>query len=126
MIKSQRGLSFGSFLMFSIVAAVVAITVLKVVPTYLEYFTVKKAIERTVTEYGAQPPSAIRDGFDRQTSIDNIRAISASELQISQTSAGTTVSLSYERVVPVVGNISLLFAFDVQKSNTQQAAGNAS
>jgi hypothetical protein len=126
MKKSQRGLSFGSFLMFSIVAAVVAITVLKVVPTYLEYFTVKKAIERTVTEYGAQPPSAIREGFGRQASIDNIRDISASELQISQTSVGTTVSLSYERVVPVVGNISLLFAFDVQKSNTQQAAGNAS
>lgn len=126
MNMSQRGLTFGSFLMFSIVAAVVAITVLKVVPTYLEYFTVKKAIERTVTEYGAQPPSAIRDGFGRQAAIDNIRDISASELQISQTSAGTTVSLSYERVVPVVGNISLLFAFDVQKSNTQQAAGNAS
>ncbi|QBC45142.1 DUF4845 domain-containing protein [Iodobacter fluviatilis] len=124
MYSQQRGLSFGSFLMFAIVGAVIAITALKVVPTYLEYFTVKKAIERTVKEYGAQQPAAIREAFGRQASVDNIRDISAAELQVSQASSGTTVSLSYERVVPIVGNMSLLFAFDIQKSNTQQAAGN--
>jgi hypothetical protein len=124
MLSRQRGLSFGTFLMLSIVVAVAAITVLKVVPTYLEYFTVKKAIERTVKESGAQPPSAIREAFMRQASVDNIRNISAAELQVTQAGSGTTVSLSYERVVPVVGNMSLLFAFDIQKSNTQQAAGN--
>ncbi|MFC7421448.1 DUF4845 domain-containing protein [Iodobacter arcticus] len=124
MLHRQRGLSFGTFLMLSIVLVVGAITVLKVVPTYVEYFTVKKAIERTVKEYGAQPPAAIKEGFMRQASVDNIRDISASELQVTQVSSGTTISLSYERVVPVVGNMSLLFAFDIQKSNTQQAAGN--
>ncbi len=124
MLSRQRGLSFGTFLMLSIVVAVIAITVLKVVPTYLEYFTVKKAIERTVKENGAQPPSAIREAFMRQASVDNIRNISAAELQVTQAGSGTTVSLSYERVVPIVGNMSLLFAFDIQKSNTQQAAGN--
>ncbi|AMC33985.1 DUF4845 domain-containing protein [Janthinobacterium sp. B9-8] len=124
MLNRQRGLSFGTFLMLSIVLVVAAITVLKVVPTYVEYFTVKKAIERTVKEYGAQPPAAIKEGFMRQASVDNIRDISASELQVTQVSSGTTISLSYERVVPVVGNMSLLFAFEIQKSNTQQAAGN--
>lgn len=124
MFSRQRGVSFGSFIMLSIVVTVAAITVLKVVPTYLEYFNVKKAIERTVKEYGAQQPSAIREAFMRQASVDNIRNISADELQVSQAGSGTTVSLSYERVVPLVGNMSLLFAFDIQKSNTQQAAGN--
>ncbi|NHQ87597.1 DUF4845 domain-containing protein [Iodobacter sp. HSC-16F04] len=124
MLNRQRGVSFGSFLMLAIVGSVIAITALKVVPTYLEFFTVKKAIERTVREYGAQQPAAIREGFMRQASVDNIRDISAAELKVTQAGSDTTVSLSYERVVPIVGNMSLLFAFDIQKSNTQQAAGN--
>ncbi|AZN36416.1 DUF4845 domain-containing protein [Iodobacter ciconiae] len=124
MFNRQRGVSFGSFLMFAIVGSVIAITALKIVPTYLEFFTVKKAIERTVKEYGVQPPAAIREGFMRQAAVDNIRDISAAELDVNQSAGSTTVSLSYERVVPLVGNMSLLFAFDIKKSNAQQAAGN--
>ncbi|WP_051709629.1 DUF4845 domain-containing protein [Andreprevotia chitinilytica] len=116
-MRAQRGLSFFGFIMVAIVVVLVALVVMKVIPTYVEYMSVRKAIDNVVRDQAGAPPAAIKESFSKHAEISNISAVHASDLAISQTGGRTTVSVNYEQTVPLVANISLLFDFQYSKSS---------
>ncbi|UXY13771.1 DUF4845 domain-containing protein [Chitiniphilus purpureus] len=117
-MRRQQGLSFFGFVIIAILVALAAITFFKVVPTYVEYFSVKKTLKTLVKEHGSAPAATIREGFGRHAVISTIEAVKADDLIITQSDGKTTISVSYEKVVPLVANISLLFDFEASESSS--------
>ncbi|WP_169307458.1 DUF4845 domain-containing protein [Chitiniphilus eburneus] len=116
-MRKQSGMSFVGFIIVAILVALAAITFFKVVPAYVEYFSVKSTLKILVRDHASEPPSAIRESYNRHANISNIEAVKAQDLVIVQTGGRTTISTSYEKVVPLVANVSLLFDFDAEAAS---------
>lgn len=114
----QKGLTFISFIMVAVFVGAVAITFFKVVPAYTQYFSIKSAVAKVAKESSGMTPSAIRESFDKHANIGYITDISSKDLQINQVGGLTRIDASYEKVVPLVANISLLFQFEINASSS--------
>jgi hypothetical protein len=116
-MKKQQGLSFLGFIIIAVFVALAAITFFKVVPTYTEYFSIVKAVTACANEGGT--PDKVREAFGKRKQIDYFEAVQPADLLISQVGEKTRVNVSYEKVVPLVANVSLLFEFEIDKTGGQ-------
>ncbi|QLI80211.1 DUF4845 domain-containing protein [Chitinibacter fontanus] len=116
-MKKQLGLSFFGFIIVAMFVAVALITAFKVVPTYIEYFNIKQAVSTILNQNSGATPQAIRDAFARHADISEIHAVKPADLLITQTGGVTTVRADYEKVVPLVANVSFLFQFEIEKKS---------
>lgn len=112
-MQEQRGFTFWSMLFTVVGVFIAAFLVMKLIPPYVEYFAVKKAIQKIAAEsHRAEDKRAIQLSFERSADMDDINSIKPNELKITRNSAGeTVVTAEYEVVVPLVANVSALLAF---------------
>ena len=106
--KREKGMTFWSTLV--VVAALVLLgTVgLKTFPSYIEFNAVKTAIKKLGTENLAEMSrNEIIDKFDRQASATYIESVKGNQLQTNN----GVVSVDYQKVIPLFGNISILLDF---------------
>lgn len=117
--KHQRGLSLIGFIFIAAIVAFVMFTAFRCVPAWTEYFSLKKVLQQVANEFGvdAQPP-AIRASFDRRAVIDDL-PVRGKELEIRKDNGRIGLSVTYQRQVPVVGNMSLLFDFDASATGNR-------
>ncbi len=113
MKMKQCGMSTFGIVVLLIVLVGGAIGGLKLVPPYLEYFSVKKVLAAMAKQedLNAMPPEEIRKSFDRRASIDNIKVVSGADLVIDKEGGGTVVSVEYQVEVPLGGNMSVNLNF---------------
>jgi hypothetical protein len=100
-------------LIVSVVIALVAIIGFKLLPSYIEYFTIK----RVVTDLAAGREvrgGAARDvmaAFDRRATIDDIKSIRGSDLEVVKQGDGFLISADYSVQVPLFGHLSACMDF---------------
>lgn len=114
MPAKQGGLSFSGFLFGAVALILVAITGLRLIPIYMENSTIGNvfvAIANDPEMQGAKP-SMIRMSFIRRASIENITAIQAEDIEVSNEGGRPVLSASYAVKTPLVGNISLYLDFN--------------
>ena len=109
--RRQRGLTLIGLLFSGIIIALIALVVMRVVPTVIEYFNIKKAVVRATSASPSGLPSEIRTAFDRSQAIDDFSAIAAKDLVITKVNDQTVVSFAYEKRVPLFGPASLLIEY---------------
>lgn len=107
--RRQRGLSLLGLLVSGIVIAVVALVVMKVFPTFMEYRAITRAVEKSASD-GATPAEVAR-AFDRYAAIDDITSITGKDLQVTKNGDKIVVSFAYEKRIPLVGIASLLLDY---------------
>ncbi len=111
-MRRQRGLSLLGLILVGGILVFVAIIGMKLVPAYIEYFT----IQRTVRELSRSPESmTVRDimgSFDKHSQIDDISSITGKDLEISKTGNSVTIVAAYQKKVPLFANISVLIDFE--------------
>ena len=118
MRKNQLGISMGGLLVGSAIFIVLAMLALKLVPSYIEFFAVKKAIAAVGEEArnGANA-ATIRRSFDNRATIDAIDSVKAADLEISKDANGTVVSAVYRKEIPLVSNIGIYIDFSAVSSS---------
>ncbi len=116
-MKKQLGMSFFGFIIVAMAVAMALIVGFKVVPTYTQYFSIQNAIDKLAKNSSGQTPDAIRESFDKEATIGYITDVSGKDLSITQIGGNTIIAANYEKVVSLVGNISLLFDFQIEKSS---------
>jgi Domain of unknown function (DUF4845) len=109
MKHQQRGLSLIGLLFFGIVAACVFLIAARAVPTYLEFQTINKAVNKA--KDGSTVPE-IRSTFDKTAQIDDITAISGKDLIVTKEDGKTVVAFAYTREIPLFGPAYLLLKYD--------------
>ena len=111
----QQGVSVVGLLFIFVLAAFIAVVLMRVVPAYVSYWTVKSAMDSV-----AQSPepivggkSAIMNMISRRLEINDVRGIDPKAFKIEKTNGGAyTIQVAYERREHLFGNIDVVLAFN--------------
>jgi Tfp pilus assembly protein PilV len=111
--NNQRGLSMIGFLFVAAVLIFVAMLAMKLVPAYIEFFSVKKILATMGQDSSLRSKSnaEIRSDFSKRADASYVDVVESSDLTIERSSAGTVVSVDYEFRTKLLGNASLVVDF---------------
>lgn len=110
LMSKQSGLTLVSLIFLLAILGVIAVLALKVSPTVIEYFAIKKAI--VAAKASGNSVRDIQSAFDRQTSVGYIDSITGKDLTIVKNDAGFDVSFAYPKKIALVGPVSLLIEYE--------------
>lgn len=107
-------MSLIGMLMTGIVVAVVAVAGLKVVPATIEYYIILKDAGAVAAspELKDASVSDVRLAFLKRIQVDDITAITPSDLDITKEGGSLVIGFSYSKKIPLVGPASLVLDFD--------------
>lgn len=111
--KNQKGITFIGVLIIAALLIFIAIVGMKMMPAYMEYMAVKKVIRAMGQEQlSTMSKNEIVKSFNRRKSIDDIKSVTAGDLLVEKDETGNTVvSVEYQVVQPIMGNVSALIDF---------------
>ncbi len=118
----QRGASVWMVLLFVIVLGFGAVFGLKLIPIYLEGWKVERAVEGAL-QSGVESATVkeIRAAIQRRLDIDEVRRITEVNMSefmtITKRGERVTVDISYDRVEPLFGNLSIMAHFEKTLTN---------
>jgi sensor histidine kinase regulating citrate/malate metabolism len=109
----QQGLSMIGFLFVAAVIIVVVMVGFRVMPAYIEYYSVQKALEKALFETKDLNSAAeIRNAFQRVADAGYIESVNAKDIEITKIKNEVTASASWSRKLPMVANASILLEFE--------------
>ncbi|WP_310447100.1 DUF4845 domain-containing protein [Thiobacillus sp.] len=109
----QRGLTMFSFLFFAIVFISIAMLAMKLVPAYIEFFSVKKILS-TMGQDGelkSKSNAEIRTDFLKRASVGYVTVVKPEDLSVSRPGGVPLIEVAYVFRTPLVANISLVVDF---------------
>lgn len=98
--KQQRGMTFLGLLFVGLLIGFAGIVVAQMVPTYLEFLAVEKAVQKASA---GTTVAEVRSIFDKAATIDNISSIKPADLDIGKQGDRVVVSFEYEREIHLMG-----------------------
>jgi hypothetical protein len=108
----QRGISLTQLMLWGTVLGLVAVIAMKAVPSFIAYQSVLKAVKRLASEAGAQGSiPKIKDAFAKQMEVDNIKTITADDLEIYKENGQIIISFAFTDKIKLVGPTSLLIEY---------------
>ncbi len=110
----QRGATFlGMVIILAILGAAVYAGI-RLVPMYLEYTKVVRALEQVRDEVSADNTSVqmIRNALERRWDVEDIESIGWKEVDIRKVNDGYEIEADYTVERPFVANVYLLTKFD--------------
>lgn len=112
-MKREQGITMSGFLTLVIVLIFAALLVFKLLPSYLEYFYVQKAVDAITKELDLQTATSkeIRSAFDKRAMIDNINAVRGEDLEIIREGNEAAIIADYSVKIPLVANITACIDF---------------
>lgn len=117
--RNQQGVGFITLLLYCAVGGVVVLGFLKILPHYIEYFSIKKVIAAMAVseEVKTGTVADIRSSFDRRAVIDNIVAIKGVDLEIAKENNDTVVSAAWQQRISLFTGYTLLIDFAVSTAD---------
>lgn len=115
--RGQSGLSMVGFLGLAIIFGFAALLGLKLVPVYVEYYSVRTILNNIVNDRELTATTIkerdIRNSFIRRAQIADVTNVKGSDLDISRDGGVLTLSTDYSVKVPVAGHLNLCLDFHV-------------
>jgi hypothetical protein len=114
-------MGFAGVLLLLIAIVFVAIIGMKLVPAYIEYFTVKQAIT-AVTQSGELRNATVADvrrAYERRASVDDITAVDPGDLEVTKDGNEIVIAFAYEKRIPLFYNISVVIDFAASTGATR-------
>ena len=108
----QQGVTLSGALMVMIGLAFVGLFAAKLLPSYLDYFSVKK-IFATMEKAGDTKGTVgdIRRAFDRRNAVEDIKVVRSEDLEITKEGGEAVITASWSVRIPMVYNISACLDF---------------
>jgi hypothetical protein len=124
--RYSRGITLLGFLVLLCVAGFFAYCLMKLVPVYIEYFGVVKAMEQVKEEPGAAQKSVeeIRRELNVKFDLQYVDEsdIPPQSIQVKREATGPVLRIAYEKRVPFMYNIDLVASFDKSVNLTNAGA----
>lgn len=117
MNRKQSGMTMLGFLITLGVGMFFAYCAMKIVPMYIEFYSVKKALASIVNEQDASNASKekIRAMFTRHLKIDYVSIVKPEMLKIDSTDTGYNLNVDYERREELFANLDVVGKFHAQQ-----------
>jgi len=111
MRKNQLGVSLSGVLVGGVIFIVLAMLALKLAPSYIEFFAIKKAVNAIAEEKSGASVAEIRKTWDARATIDDISSVKGSDIEITKEGGAVTITATYRKEVPLVGNTGVYIDF---------------
>ena len=125
MKRLQSGMTMLGFLITLSVVILLAYCAMKIVPMYIEFYSVKKALASMAKEadLANAPKDKIRASFARHMQIDYVSVIKPEMLKIETTDAGYNLLVDYERREALLANLDVVGKFHAEQVLTRGTSG---
>lgn len=111
-VRRQRGVTLFGLLFWAILIGMVALVVMRVLPTMNEYFTILRAVNKIAKDGGSTVPE-IRRAFDAQQAIEySISSITSKDLSITKENDKVVVSFAYNKEIELAAPVYLLIKYE--------------
>ena len=124
MKRTQGGMTMLGFLITLSVVILFIFCGMKIVPMYIEYYSVKKMLAAISNNPEAANSSKdqIRKMFGRSLEIDYVKIITPEMLKIETTDSGYNLVVDYERREELVANLDVVGKFRAEQAVVRGAA----
>ena len=114
-IRRQSGLTIIGFLFVVAVALVVTVVGFRVLPAYIEYFSVKGALNQTLSEVqDLNNPNELRKAFQKRADAGYIESVGGRDIELAKVGNYYVATVAWTRKLHLVSNVSLLIEFEVR------------
>ena len=113
----QRGVSLTGLIITLAVLGFIAVMAAKLMPAYVEYFTVKKMF--AAMEQAGDLKGTVRDirrSFDTRNAIEDVKSVKGEDLEITKEGGETVITATWSTKVSMVSNVSACLDFMVTTS----------
>ena len=109
----QRGVTMIGFLFVALLFIIAAAIGMKVIPAYIEFYSMKNVVQAIRQDPGFSTMSSgqIRDSFSRRANTAYVTVVKASDLDIDFGRGGPVVTVQYAYRTHLIGNVSLVLDF---------------
>lgn len=123
-MKRQQGLTLVGLIFVGIVIAMLAVLLMKVVPAYIEYYTILKNVNAVVKSGEAKGASVsdIRKYYDRRQQIDDTTSVTGKDLDIGKEGGEVVIGFSYAKKINLFHNVNLCIDFEGSSSPSKSAS----
>jgi len=111
-MNRQKGVSLSGLLFWGVIVAMIALVVIKVAPSAIEFYKIRKDI--TAVAQQAKPDSTVPDlrrAFYKFVEVDQISDVKPEDLEITKEGNQVVISVAYEKKIPLFGPTSLLIEY---------------
>ena len=113
-MRRERGIGLIQLIVTLAIIGFVGIMVAKCMPSYIEYFSVKKmfaAMEQNGETKGTV--REIRHAYEIRNNIEDVKSVKAEDIEITKEGGETVLTATWSSRVPLVYNISACLDFQV-------------
>ncbi len=114
--KRQHGLTITGFLFVAAVVIVAALVSFRMIPAYIEYYSVKKALEGALNDARDLSSAEIRRSVERRLNVDYVDSVRASDVEVTKSGNTVTAATTWEKRLHMVGNVSIILEFEATAS----------
>ena len=127
MRSRQRGATFIGMVVIIAILGFALYAGIRLVPIYLEYMAVARALENTAKEFSGGPTTAqnLRNSLDRRWTIETIDSVQPRDIEIKKAGTGFSMRAWYRAEAPFIGNVSLVADFDKTVEVQPDATGGS-
>ncbi len=111
MRMKQLGVSLGGLMVGAAIFIVLAMLGMKLGPSYLEFFAIKKAVNAIAQEKRGATVIEIRKTFDARATIDDISTVKGADLEITKEGNELVISANYRKEIPMAANMGVYIEF---------------
>jgi len=114
MQQRQRGMTFLGLVIVLAILGLGLYAGIRLVPLYLDYTKVARALEQVRDEYSAVEASKhiLRKSLERHWDVEDIKGIDWQDIEIEKTGEGFDVTAAYRAEAPFIANVSLVADFE--------------
>ena len=114
MKQRQRGMTFLGMVTILVILGAALYAGIRLVPVFLEYTKVARALEQVRDEHSAIDTNAqmIRNSLERRWDVEDVKGIGWKEVEIKKSNEGFDVKAVYQVEQPFIANVYLLAKFD--------------
>lgn len=121
-VRNQKGFSFVRFIFSGGLIVFVVVMAMKIVPLYIAHNHLKKAIDDVNNDrslIGANPKT-VMESLSKRASINNI-SYAEDSIELSYDSERhPTLSTTYDKIIPLAGNVKLELHFETDPSSLEE------
>ena len=112
-IKKQQGLSIIGFIIVLAMAVFVSYLGMRIVPLYMEYYSVVSALNGLASEKGSAKlsPDSIKRNVLNRLYVSYSENVKESHIKITRGN-GVNLRVKYEVRTPILGNLDVIARFD--------------
>lgn len=113
LIARQKGMTLFSIMIIIVFFAFIAITIVKIVPIYLDSYTVSDVVTSLKDERGLGDKSSkeIADLILKRLNLNQVSVVTKDDIYIEKAKNTVLIDVEYEARKPMYGNLDVIISF---------------